>query len=164
METKLLTPQQIYAEMQKEWVKLLRVTAGNTVRVTRTWTPNEQGFQNSPVNSIGQALKVKEIRNDNIMLSNNYVYPYFVLETVTVPTTVSLTKGNTRTVEIDGTTVNCGCVHLTTANAKKAIKAFEDVNSIMQNSSNNSIKFEFRIEETIIGANEISDLKGLVGV
>lgn len=162
-----LNAKQIYAAMQAEWVKLTGVKKGDTVRITREFTENEQGFSywTSRTNStVGQTFVIGEVNKDYIANSGMTIgYPYYILEVVTVPKEVKLTEGNVRTVNTDGKTIDCGCVHLTVANAKKAIKLFEDLDKVLSASTVNSISFSITVEGTVITRANIASLKKLAG-
>jgi len=152
-----MTTQEIYAEMQKEFVKITGLKAGNTVKITRNWVSGEQGCGiGAVVNSyVGREFEVLEIRA-NTIVTNGANVPYFAIEIMPdKPKTVAIGAG--REVMAEGTTIQCGCCKLTKTDAKKAIKAFEDLSSMF-----GIYSFNITVEGSAITREHIAEIKKLV--
>ena len=86
-------PEQTYFERQAEWVKENNVTVGTKVRVTRTFTENEDGSccweHDDLVGMIGSVDEYGiDTHNLVVTMSDGYsrAIPYFVLEVIKEPT------------------------------------------------------------------------------
>lgn len=152
-----LTKEQIYCEMQKEWVKLTGAKVGDIVRVTRNWQKGEQGFAYCGVSSIDKGeLRILKICDNSIDLEDQNGYPYFALEFVgSAPKEVTI--GGERIVRKEENLIVCGCCKLTKAQAAEAVKNFESLSSIFS-----KYEFSIYIEGSEISRSMIEQIKELL--
>lgn len=121
--------------MQKEWCKLLGVTVGTKVKITRSAASGEQGWDNTwPGDSrVGKVCTIDRISTDGsgsgIHMEEGNWYPYFILEPTDAVMEVKLSGSSPREVIFEDGSVKCGCCTLSKTQAKAAIKAFETLST-----------------------------------
>jgi len=130
------TKEEIYKEMQAQWVKITGLKVGDSVKCTRNWESGEQGFKICGVNDryVGLVQKVIKINNDCIECPEGNAFPYFALEIVDVPKEEIVTLyDETRevTVHPDGR-VECGCLKLSKENALTVLAHVESIRTILK--------------------------------
>lgn len=86
-----LTPSEMYKQLQAKWVELVGLKDGDTVKVTREWSPNEGGYTGSYWKSsdkyVGKEYAVASLsacldESLGINCSEGPIVPYFCLEKV----------------------------------------------------------------------------------
>ena len=148
---------EIYCEMQKEFVKLTGLKVGMKVKLTRQWVSGEQGYSEdnriANLSEVGYTYEVRSINNGCIVL-NGINAPYFALEIDTTPPKPTQVSLSDRTAVLADDKIVCGCCTLTKKQASEAVKAFETMSKMFGKYS-----FSIEVEGTTITRENIEDMK-----